>query len=258
VERDAARAALTRAARAVADLARAAPDPERPVAGSDWSVREVIAHLVLIIEGFCRYATGDATPVIDLADLARSNPAAIEKVEERDVRALADRLEAGVAEFLELIVDRALDDPMVWHGVDTTVGAACGIYLGELLMHGEDIARTIEAPWPIAREDATIVLEGTSQTAHHFLDPTPRPDAAFEVRLRGGPRFVYRFAGDSMRMERGGARDVDCRISADPVAMMHVVYGRRGQWPEILRGRLLAFGRRPWLAMSFGDRFSGF
>jgi uncharacterized protein (TIGR03083 family) len=226
--------------------------------GSDWTAREVMAHLVLLAEGFCRYVTGDPTPVIDIGDLATSNPAAIEKVEERDVGALADRLIAAVDRFLELTADRALDDPMTWHGVDTTVGAVYGIFLGELLMHGEDVARTVGKPWPITRNEATIVVEGTSQTAHHFLDPTPRPDASFEVRLRGGPRFVYRFTGRSLHMERGSAPDVDCRISADPVAMMHVVYGRRSQWSEVVRGRLVAFGRRPWLAFGFGDRFSGF
>jgi len=44
-------------------------------------------------------------------------------------------------------------------------------------------------------------------------------------------------------------------LSADPVACLLVFYGRRSEWPEILRGRMLAWGRRPWLAVSFVKRF---
>jgi hypothetical protein len=61
-----------------------------------------------------------------------------------------------------------------------------------------------------------------------------------------------------MRMEPGGAGDVDCRISADPVSLLEVLYGRESQWPAVLRGRLVAFGRKPWLAFGLSSRFSGF
>ena len=44
-------------------------------------------------------------------------------------------------------------------------------------------------------------------------------------------------------------------ISADPVALLFVVYKRRSQWPAIFTGQLVAWGRRPWLAFSFAGRF---
>jgi hypothetical protein len=50
-------------------------------------------------------------------------------------------------------------------------------------------------------------------------------------------------------------RRPDVVLSADPVACLLVFYSRRSQWPEILRGRMLAWGRRPWLALSFVKRF---
>ena len=34
-----------------------------------------------------------------------------------------------------------------------------------------------------------------------------------------------------------------------------VVYGRRSQWPGILRGQLRAWGRRPWLGPRFQRLF---
>jgi hypothetical protein len=42
---------------------------------------------------------------------------------------------------------------------------------------------------------------------------------------------------------------VDCHVSADPVALLFVAYGRRSQWGPILTGRMLAWGRKPWLSV---------
>jgi len=41
----------------------------------------------------------------------------------------------------------------------------------------------------------------------------------------------------------------DCRISADSAAFLLVAYGRIGQLGPILRGQLIAWGRRPWTAL---------
>ena len=40
-------------------------------------------------------------------------------------------------------------------------------------------------------------------------------------------------------------------ITADPVAFLLLGYGRISQWSPILRGKLRAGGRKPWLAMKF-------
>ena len=254
-----ARIALAASTRRFADLIRAAPNPEQQIVGSEWCVREVAAHVLLIAEAFERYLTGDTTPVIDITDLASSNPTAVATIQEANPVTLANSLKTAVDRYLELTRDRDLTDAMWWHGVETTVGAVYGIYLGELLMHGYDVARTIERAWPIDAADATIVLEGVTQIVHLFLDPVrSQHEASFELRLRTGPSFAFRFAGGTLRVDRGRARDADCRISADPAALLPVLYKRRSQWGAIARGQLVAFGRRPWLALRLKDRFDGF
>jgi len=42
-------------------------------------------------------------------------------------------------------------------------------------------------------------------------------------------------------------------ITADPVAFLLLGYGRVTQWPQIVRGRLRAGGRKPWFAMRFAS-----
>jgi hypothetical protein len=48
---------------------------------------------------------------------------------------------------------------------------------------------------------------------------------------------------------------VDCVISAHPVTYLLVVYGRMPLGRALLRGRMLAWGRRPWLGLRFKDLF---
>ena len=259
MDRSAARTALVASTKRFADLIRAAPDPDQQVVGSEWCVREVAAHLLVVVEAFERYLTGDTTPVIDITDLATTNPIAIATIQEGNVVTLTKSLEAATDRFLELTRDRDITDPMWWHGVQTTVGAVYGIYLGELLMHGYDVARTIRRPWPIDGAGATTVFEGIARIVYLFVDPVrSQHDASFELRLRTGPSFVFRFSGGALRVEAGRARDVDCRISAGPAALLPVLYKRRSQWGAIARGQLVAFGRRPWLALRLKDRLGGF
>ena len=75
---------------------------------------------------------------------------------------------------------------------------------------------------------------------------------SYELRFRGGPR--YRVAIDDGTAQVGAAGPtVDCKITADPAAFLLVGYGRVGQWGQVLRGRLVAGGRKLWLGPQFGS-----
>ncbi len=43
----------------------------------------------------------------------------------------------------------------------------------------------------------------------------------------------------------------DAVISAAPTAFLLVVYKRISQWNAIVTGRFVAWGRKPWKALSF-------
>jgi hypothetical protein len=47
----------------------------------------------------------------------------------------------------------------------------------------------------------------------------------------------------------------DCHISADPWAFIQVLYSRTGPIRPALTGRILAWGRRPWLAFALPSLF---
>ena len=56
-----------------------------------------------------------------------------------------------------------------------------------------------------------------------------------------------------MNPARPGA--IDVHISGDPAALLLVFYGREPQWRHIATGRMLAWGCKPWLALTLTSRF---
>jgi hypothetical protein len=60
---------------------------------------------------------------------------------------------------------------------------------------------------------------------------------------------VLHFDDGDLTVEPEPSGRVDCHLSADPVAFMLVGWGRIGQGPAILKGQLLAWGRKPWLGL---------
>ena len=131
--------------------------------------------------------------------------------------------------------------------------------LSELTVHGYDIATGTGRPWPISAEHAKLIL-GT--VCPEMLPLVVRPEAGrgapvtYEVRLRGdGPRYVIRVADGTAEVRAAAGGPVDCVISADPVTFLMVAYGRMPLGRALLRGGMLAWGRRPWLALRFKGLF---
>jgi hypothetical protein len=123
-------------------------------------------------------------------------------------------------------------------------------------VHGHDIATGTRRPWPICADHARIIL-GT--VFPEMIPLLVRPGAAragavrYEIRVRGGgPRFVVRVA-DGAAEVRAAGEPVDCVISAAPAAFLLVGYGRLPIGRALLRGGVLAWGRRPWLGLRFND-----
>jgi uncharacterized protein (TIGR03083 family) len=253
VDPAAARAGIATAAGPAADLIRSLPDPAAPVPGLDWTVAQTAAHLVATARVMLGYATGRATPDATI-DLGERNLDRIVQVGERALPDLADLLVADTRRYLEQTADLPADRPVPFYGGTTLELAALhGILLGEYLVHGLDLARSAGRPWPIDPAQARLVIAAATALLPRYLDPVAARGvtAGYQVRVRGGPRFVLRVAGGAATVEPGAAGPVDCHISAAPVAFLEVAYGRRSQWRPVLRGQMTAWGRRPWRAFGF-------
>jgi hypothetical protein len=127
--------------------------------------------------------------------------------------------------------------------------------LSETIMHGYDLARAADRPWPIGPGPASMVLSGFIMQVIRALPPTVlvaqeragNATATFDLRIRGSRSWHLVFTNGELRAEDPAPRPVDCHISTDPEAMLLLMWGRRSQWRAIARGQIVAWGRKPWL-----------
>lgn len=261
--------ALQQAAARTAAFLRTVPDGSLAVPGLAWNVAETAAHVVAELNDYAGFATGERDARDHLRQHAgastpsqrnaAANARQLEEFTERDLSRLANLLVPAAEAFIEAGARRSADERiLVTNGLSMTVPMMTTALLGEQLIHGLDIARAARVPWPIAREDALLVIAGVMAMVPEYLD---RRRAAglhlsYELRFRSGPRYRLTIE-DGTAALTGPGEKADCWILADPVAFLLVGYGRTGQWGQILRGKILAGGGKPWLAAKFGRLITG-
>ena len=265
--------ALRDEVRRVTALLRSIQDPE-PHAVGRWNLGEVAMHLSqawIVVPGLARRDLSRAHEVLprvagdslirDIGELGETTILGVKSDPERNPSVLADRIEARAEEYLSECVGADPTAPRPWLVHGTTVRQSTLTYhlLNETIMHGGDIAHAAGRPWPIEPAHAAMVLGRFIVPVIQALDPRAMVEAeqaaglrvTYELRIRGGDRFHVIVNDGVLRIEDPSPRRVDCRISADPVAMLLVTWNRQSQWSAIARGKLLVWGRKPW----WGPRF---
>jgi len=253
---DAARAAAGR----FAALLRAVPDPGVTAIGH-WTVRDVAAHVAGGAELYAGIVRGTPSPAPTIDAITALNEQIIGTVAESGLLALADRVETAVAGLLAAAELHPGDPDLPWHaGLRLPLSSLLAVACGEYLVHGHDIARAARARWPVPSGWARTVFLGVLPVVPHYLlaeRARGRP-ARFDIRMRGerGARAVFAVADGALVIESPApGRHADCHLSADPWAFLLVLYGRSGPLTPALTGRILAWGRRPWLALTLPSLF---
>jgi len=249
---------------------------DRPCVGA-WGPADVAMHLSqawVVVPGLARRdlsrvyemlpgtagAAGESL-IGDIWELGETTKLGVTTDPERDLAVLADRIDERAAEFFTESQDASPGEERAWLVQGTTVprvGLVCHL-LNETIVHGYDIARAAGVPWTIERRYAALVLGEFIVPVMQALDPRALVDqqkaaglkATFDLRLRGGDQFFFVFDDGAMHVEAPSDRRVDCHLSVDPAAMLLVGWGRKSQWPAIAKGRLVAWGRKPWLGPRF-------
>ncbi len=235
----------------------AGTDPARPVPRSAWTVGDTVAHVATGMAAYGRYLEGDdASPVIDLSDvaggsIADSNARRLAADSERDIAALLGALGVRYADVRRVAMAMDLDDEVSWHGRPVPLRTLLATAAAEAHMHGRDVAVALGRPWPLARRDAVLMIDGLAPLLPILVDPerTGDLDALVRLRLRDGPELGLTFTAGALAVGPCGTRRPDVTVLADPATFLLVAYGRASQWPAMATGKLLAWGRRPWLAV---------
>src|SRR5207302_4913179 len=167
---------------------------------------------------FSDWAAGGRSLIENLDELGSVNARAIAAFPERNGAQLADRLLADVEHFLEISAGLPADSKIAWHeGYPLSLGALVWVGVGEMVIHGYDIAIAAKKPWPIDRQLAYQILNGAGEAWPLFVDRknVRGVTASYEISLRGGPKQVFRFVDGRLTVEPPSSKPVDCRISAD-------------------------------------------
>lgn len=241
--------------RRLVELVRHAAHPEAVAVGR-WNERRLADHLSIMGQMFADFARDDGPAAGDVTEIeAVYESLGQGQGADREMAEMADRLQTGLDAFLATARDADPGRIITWHGgAKLTVPQLGGILIGEIFAHGLDMAGPEGTTWEVTREQARWLIEGLIPVLPLFVD---RPAAAgfsgsFDINLRGGPRLYLVFSDGELSVQ-DHAGSVDCRIKADPVDFVLVSYGRRSQWRSIARGKLMAYGRKPWLGLKLNS-----
>ncbi|MEU7058112.1 maleylpyruvate isomerase family mycothiol-dependent enzyme [Streptomyces sp. NPDC046197] len=247
----------------IAALLHGLPDTAFPVPDSEWSVGEAAAHLALANELMADLARGqerqygDGTPQA----LAAANAQALDAFGERRAEPLAAMIVEQADAFLAAAAQAPADEAAA-RALVTPLGSMnrdvlASYLLTHMLGHGYDLARALRRPHMIDRDRVLLCMPFLLSVMPRVADPAAMAGltARYTIRLRGGPAFGVFVADGAVGVTQGSLDRSDCTILIEPVTFLLTALGRRGPWRSIAQGRVLTWGRKPWLAPRFPTLF---
>jgi hypothetical protein len=235
------------------DLLRRNPAVSRTAVGR-WTLPEAACHVSHVIEKDTDALLRNPLPHVELSPAAVSiwTESMLDEDPERDVNALADRIDALGSAFLDIGTSPPTE-PVSWVGGTHLAPSAVACHLlEELLVHGFDVARAAREPWRIEPSYAALAITGAvvpiiSASPQSWVRPNydPRVRARIEIRLRRHGRFAM-VLDDALSVEMPPASaSADAYVSAAPEELLLVMLGRRSHWRALLGGGVMVWGRRP-------------
>jgi uncharacterized protein (TIGR03083 family) len=240
-----------------AELVVSAPDLSVLARGSKWTVREVAVHVAVGARSFADLALEASPSLPGMADVCAEIERRMADVSETDPGKVAALTQDAIEDFIDAWVDRPADHPVDWGGAPVTAATLAGVLLGEVVMHGYDVAYALGRPWPIDPAHAGLILAAYGPLFPHIVDPERAKghSAGYALDFGGGPVLTVRFTDGVIGLEPPGMGPVDVTICSDPVTFLMVADGRLSQYEAIALGRMSATGDRPELAVGFKDLF---
>jgi len=257
--------AVLRAATDAAERLRSVREPDRRGWGQ-WNLAELAVHMLHVLDFELGTVRGAPVPPVgDFAALTRYTLGYVDAETCRDPAKIASRIEEVAAEFVALTAGVDPETEYDWlGGARLPLRALHGHVVSELSVHGWDVAKAEGRSPTIRRADAVLAIDdfvvplvaafaraGSFGGAGAFVDQTRALGfrGVYDVGLTGGTRRHFVFADGNLTIaEVDPDRRVDCRVRADPASLLLILWGRRSPWPAVVRGRLVAYGRKPWLA----------
>ena len=152
IDRQQALAAVAAAGERTADIIGAIGDPDARTRGLEWTLGQTAAHIVVDVQYHRAWLQGEGKIDYFVPDLPEENLRGIESVKEHDPAVLAAIVRHDNAAFVSEAAGQPAGAVFPGEGgADLSLELMASIHLGELLVHGWDIATTLGRPWAIGR-----------------------------------------------------------------------------------------------------------
>jgi uncharacterized protein (TIGR03083 family) len=230
-------------------------DPGAPIPGADWTVAESAAHLAVANELMADLAAGRERGYGDgtAGSLAAANAESLADFTERDTTVLAEAIVRHARAFADAAALRPATEPTTTPLGPMDLGTLSAYLLTHMLGHGYDIATALHRPHMVDRDRVELAMPFLLTGMARIVDERAAAghSACYRLRLRGGSRFAVTFTRGVATVSAQPPGRADCTITAEPVAFFLLALGRCGPASAIARGKVVAWGRRPWLAPRF-------
>lgn len=245
---DAARS-VQRYTRRFCTLVRSGITPSTHVAGLTWNAHDLVAHVASGAAAYRGIAEGRDSPYASLDARQATNQQRLRSLGDTDLGSMADTIDDEIGRMLAAVARRQ-QETVDWHGgIVLPTTAFLGSIVGELMIHGLDLARTARAAWPMRRQDSLPAVDFFNTVTPYVVDSSAHDlTAEIEVRYRGYDTVTLAFDRGELVVSPGRAQRADVHLSVDPVAFLLLGYRRQGLAPVIATGKAIAWGRRPMLA----------
>ena len=231
------RFSILNVAERAAELIAGIVDVGAPVPDSDWTVGDAATHLVVGARAFTAAVEGrlDGWGTPEGESVVRQ---IFEVDEPHEPTALARQLDGGVhawfAATAQHCAGRGLCHSLVDPDRNHHLGTIACLILGELVIHGHDLAMAVGRPWPVDPEDARLIIAGVFPAKIPVIvnrEATSGVRARYRLDVDGGPTFVVQFDDGVATVHPGGpSAAVDCHVSGDATrCFCSATAGRRQQ-----------------------------
>jgi hypothetical protein len=236
-------------------IGRARDRFDRLIRTADRTVHQVIAHMLSVAHRYQAVAEGQdfrrATYARELDDINRTELDALMA----PIPEIADQLN-DLASVMDALFDSCSNDRVYeFHcGAFVDGTTAQTNWLGELILHGRDVARAIRAPWEIEERDMLLITRGLMQCAEgpgYLRAGLPAgTDVCVALKLPGARPYVMHIHDGAVETrERRPADRPDSVLRMPASTLCDMVYQRIGPVTAARRGLMIVGGRRPWKAL---------